>query len=117
MSCAGAYNFCFKKGFELRLAWKDSSGALIDTTGYSAKLTLRNRTNSSVRFSLDLKTANGKIVLGGVSHNVIVTASAADTLPAPAATYDYDLEMTSSSGTVVPLLSGIATKEASAVVP
>lgn len=116
MSCAGTYNFCFKKGFQINLNWKDSTGAVVSLTGYTAKLTLRNRVNSPNRFSVDLTSASGKIVLGGPVYNVVVTALPADTLAALPDLYDYDLELTA-AGVVTTLLSGVATKEYSAVVP
>ena len=114
MSCVGIYNFSFKKGFDLRFSWKDSSGALVNTEGYTAKLTLRNRSNC---FSLDLTTSNGKIVLGGATYNVVITATPSDTLGALPAEYDYDLELVSGSGAIVPLLAGTITKEPSAIAP
>lgn len=119
MSCSGTYNFCFKKGFVLQLNWKDSSGAVVNLTGYKAKMTLRNLALSPVRFTADFTTATGQIVLGGSPHNVVVTALASETLAAPVATYAYDLELELINGTgpVISLLSGTATKEPSAVVP
>lgn len=117
MSCAGNYNFCFKKGFSLDLAWRDSLGVLVDLTGYTAKLTVRNLPNTTVRFSLDLTTANSKITLGGLVHNVKVVASASDTESMVPAKYAYDLELTAGTGAVTSLLSGIVTKESSAVIP
>lgn len=117
MSCSGEYNFCFKKGFTLNLAWKDSLGVLVNTTGYTAKLTVRNLPTTTARFSLDLTTANGKITLGGLTHNVVVKALSSDTLPLAPANYIYDLELIAGTGEVTPLLHGVVTKDASAVVP
>lgn len=117
MSCAGTYNFCFKKGFTLNLAWKDSLGVLVNTAGYTAKLTVRNLPTSTLRFNLDLTTANGKVVLGGPVHNVIAKALPSDTLAVPPGNYAYDLEMVAGTGEVIPLLTGIVTKEPSAVIP
>ena len=117
MSCAGTYNFCFKKGFTLNLSWRDSLGALIDTTGYTAKLTVRNLPTSTLRFSLDLTTTDYKITLGGLTFNVIAKATATDTSLVPSGNHTYDLELTAGTGEVTTLLSGIVTKEPSAVVP
>lgn len=117
MSCAGTYNFCFKKGFTLNLAWKDSLGVLVNTTGYTAKLTVRNLPTATLRLYLDLTTANSKITLGGLVHNVVAKASAADTSAMPPGNYAYDLELIAGTGEVASLLTGIVTKEPSAVVP
>lgn len=117
MSCAGTYNFCFKKGFTLNLAWKDSAGVLVDLTGYTAKLTVRNLPNTTAKFSLDLTTANSKITLGGLTHNVISKALPSDTAAMLPGNYAYDLELIAGTGEITPLLAGIVTKEPSAVVP
>jgi hypothetical protein len=117
MSCAGTYNFCFKKGFTLNLAWKDSLGVLVNTSGYTAKLTVRNLPTSTTRFALELTTTNSKITLGGLTHNVIAKAPASDTLAMPPGNYAYDLELIAGTGEITPLLTGIVTKEPSAVVP
>ena len=117
MIASGTYNFSFKKGFLLQLNWKDSTGAVVDLTGSTAQMTLRNKAMADFRFSIDFTSASGKVVLGGTPHNIVISALPADTLLAPVAGYDYDLELTSSSGLVTSLLSGVATKESSAVVP
>lgn len=117
MSCAGTYNFCVKKGFTLNLAWTDSLGVLVNLTGYTAKMTIRNLPTTTNRFSLDLTTANGKIVLGGLVNNVVVKALSSDTAGMVPANYTYDLELTAGTGDTVSLLTGLVDKEPSAVIP
>ena len=117
MSTSGSYNFSFKKGFALLLNWKDSSGAAVNLAGFTAQMTLRNKPMAPQRFSVDLTSASGKIILGGTPHNIAISALPSDTVFAPVEAYDYDLELTSASGAITSLLSGVATKELSAVIP
>ena len=85
MSTSGSYNFSFKKGFDLLLNWKDSSGVVVNLTGFTAQMTLRNKPMAPQRFSVDLTSLAGKIILGGTPHNIAISALPSDTVFAPAA--------------------------------
>jgi hypothetical protein len=51
-------------------------------------------------------TLNAAITLGGTAGTILITVAAAYTESLPAATYVYDLELTSSDSTVTRILEG-----------
>lgn len=91
----GTYNITHKQGttFRLSLTWKDATGATVNLTGYEAKLTVRYKAESPNAL-LELSTANGKIVLGGLPFNVQCLATRTEMQALAAGQYVYDLEMT-----------------------
>lgn len=104
-SLAATYGFTADSAatFSQELKWRDSSGALIDLTGYSASMTIRERTSEATSV-LTLTTENGRITLGGSAGTVTLSIAAGD-VPA-AGRYTYTLNLTSSVGTVTRLLMG-----------
>ena len=102
----GNYDITIYQGttFSTILAWKDETNTLVDLTGYTARLQMRENYNSSTPF-LNLTTENGGIVLGGVLGTITLLASAASTAALEALEGVYDLEMINGS-TVIRLLQG-----------
>jgi hypothetical protein len=107
---ANRYNLEINQGatFSLTATWKDSTGAAINLTGYTARLQVReNYASTTTIVSL---TSSSGITLGGAAGTVtiIITASATSALIAPWAGV-YDLELVDASGVVTRLLEGAAT--------
>lgn len=104
---AGIYNITADQGatFDQTITWKDSAGVLVNLTGYTARMDIRETITSSTP-ALQLTTANSRIVLGGASGTVRLTVSAADMAALPAGQYVYDLELVSSTGIVTRLIQG-----------
>ena len=104
---AGVYDITVEQGatFEMELTWKDSTGASVVLTGYSARMKARRTyTDTTVLFSL---TSGSEIVLtspGSIRVTIAASATAAYT---PGA-YVYDLEMVNGS-TVYRLVQGKCT--------
>ena len=102
---SNVYNFTINQGetFSKLITWRDSAGALINLTGYTARMDLRRKpTDTSA--SLSLTTANSRIVLGGALGTITLSISATDTAGLTGV-YVYDLELVNGSN-VKRLLQG-----------
>ncbi len=91
--------------FDITLTWKDSSGTLIDLTGYTARSQWRSEVDAAT-ILVDLTTANAKIVLGGVAGTIRIIQTSAETEAYTFTTAVHDLEIIDSSGTVQRLFEG-----------
>lgn len=104
---AGLLDLYIEQGatYNQLFVWKDSNGAAISNSGFTARMQIRKNITSS-DIILALTTENGRITLGGANGAITLNISAADT--AALATYCgvYDLELVSSSGVVTRLLEG-----------
>ena len=103
------YSFVIDQGADwyLNLDYKDSAGAAINLTGYTASMQFR-LTVSSTTSALTLTSSSG-IVITGATGNLAIHATAAQTAALEdSAKYDYDLEITSPSGVVTRLIQGVA---------
>jgi hypothetical protein len=109
MMSAGIYNILAEEGatFSRTITWRDSNDALVNLSGYSARMQVRPTIDDSGQTAtLSLTTDNGRILLGGTAGTVTLTVSAGD-MTVPEGQYVYDLEMLSSGGvTVTRLLQG-----------
>lgn len=103
---AGIYDIVADQGatFQRVLTWKDSNGAAVNLTGYSARMQVRRRPSDGEPL-VSLTTQNGRITLGGAAGTI--------TLDCPASEMDfvdgdwvYDLELESGSGVVTRLVMG-----------
>lgn len=97
---AGIYNMTCDQGatFQQTLYWKGSDGALIDLTGYSARMQVRSQVavpSPQVAVTLELTTENGRIALGGSAGTISLTVKSTATAAVSAGTYYYDLELIS----------------------
>lgn len=107
---AASYNFTIEQGATLRkqIIWKDGAGALINLTGYSAKMQIR-KTVTSIDPLVELSTTNSKISLGTTNGTITLILSAADTADFDWTSGVYDLELTSADGVVTRLIQGTIT--------
>ena len=76
---AGIYTLTIDQGatLSLVLTWKDSSGNLVNLTGYTARATLRPTYSSSTTI-ISLTTENGRISLGGAAGTITLTQATND---------------------------------------
>jgi hypothetical protein len=92
--------------FSKSIVWKDENGALINLTGWKARMHMRETVEAATPF-LTLTTENGGITLGGAAGTISLLASAAATSAIQAKQGVYDLEMIApDTVTVTRLLEG-----------
>jgi hypothetical protein len=80
------------------------NGSLLNLTGYSAAMQVREAYNSST--ALVSLTSSSGITLGGSAGTILVTITAAATAAIKDGFYSYDLEITSGSGVKDRVLQG-----------
>lgn len=104
----GVYDFTIYQGatFSRVITWKDESETLVNLTGYTARMQIRQRIGGDTLIALT--TENSRIALGGTAGTITLNVSATDTA---ALTMDgvYDLELVSAAGVVTRLLQGSVT--------
>ncbi len=105
---AGTHDITIEQGatFLLNLIWRDSANALVNLTGYTARMQVRQKHTSADPPALNLTTENGGIALGGAAGTVAVRAEAAATAALDFKRGVYDLELVDGSGTVTRLIEG-----------
>lgn len=89
------------------ITWRDSGGALVNLTGYTAKLQLRDPSFGTT--AVDEFTESTGLALGGAAGTITWTMTAAETALLPVGALAYDLRLTSGSGVVTYLLAGHVT--------
>lgn len=106
---AGIYNFTLDQGsdWDLNVVYKDANGDVINLTGYTAAMQLRQNYNSDTA-DLTLSTSNGGITITGAQGKLVLHATAGQTGALDAGFYVYDLEITS-GGVVTRLIQGQVT--------
>ena len=102
---AGTYNFIMEQGatFTRQLTVKEN-GSAMNLTGYSVASLMRSTHDSSIvvgTFTCTISNASGGII--SMSMTPAVTGAVEEGI------YVYDLEITSSSGTVTRLIQGEVT--------
>jgi hypothetical protein len=110
MALGNRYDLEIKQGATLSLTatWRDSTGTVINLTGYTARMQVRSAYDATGTI-LSLTSSSG-ITLGGSAGTIAITASATVTaaLTAPWSGV-WDLELVSGGGVVTRLLEGAAT--------
>ena len=103
----GTYDITIYQGttFNQQFTWKDQNNALVNLTGYTARMMARAGIDSSTPF-ITLTTANGGISLGGAAGTITLLMSDASTSALVNGKGVYDLEVINGSGTVTRLLQG-----------
>lgn len=104
------YNLVIYQGANLnqQFIWKDSSDALVNLTGYTARMMARTHVDAPTPF-ITLTTENGGITLGGAAGTITLLMTAAATAALTDTVGFYDLELVSGGGTVTRFLQGIVT--------
>jgi len=112
----GKYDIKHYQGATLNLPiWYRANGAIVDLTGYSAKMQLRT-TVASGTVVLELSTANNRILLGdnvtstatnaGDLANIQLVVSTSVMAAIPAGSYVYDLDLIDTLSQNTPILFG-----------
>ena len=105
---AGYHHFVIEQGatFSKVLTLKDSTGSVVNLTGYAAgEMDLRTDHNASSAF-LTLTTSNNRMTLGGSAGTVTLTVSASDTSALDVQDGVYDLELTDGSSNIYRIIEG-----------
>lgn len=104
---AAVYDFTIEQGATLdkTFVWKDSTGTIINLSGYTARMQIRPTVASST-ILLELTTLNNRIIITAGEGKIQLLVSAADTGAITWQRAKYDLELVSSTGVVTRLLSG-----------
>lgn len=105
---AGVHDITVEQGatFLLSVVYKDSAGAVVDLTGYTARMQIRKKKSSTTTLS-DSTTANGEIVITAAAGAIAVSIPAATTAVFEGRRAFYDLEIEDGSGIVTRLLEGV----------
>ena len=99
---AGEYDFkSIKQGetFSRVLTYRDSAGALVNLTGYTAAMPVRRSQGQGT-------SPQPTLALSGVLGTIRFTFTAAQTSAMQAGIYDYDIFLTAPDSTVTCLLTG-----------
>lgn len=111
---AGRYDWLFEPGttVERTLAWRDAANILVNTTGYGARMQIR-QTADAVTALVDASTANGMMTVGrvnlGTANEYNVRWSIPPNVSGAVADFGkavYDLEITDQTGRITRLLQG-----------
>ena len=105
---AGYHHFIIEQGatFGQTLTLKDSTGTVINLTGYaSAQMDLRENPDATDPI-ISLTTANSRITLGGSAGTVTLNISATDTAALSVDDGVFDLEIVSGGNVVTRLIEG-----------
>lgn len=84
--------------YDVTATWKNSSGGLINLTGATAKMEIRDKPGGTIKTSL---TESSGITLGGVNGTIQIKF-----VPAYFGQFVYDLIVTLSSGDIERVLEG-----------
>lgn len=106
---AGIYNFTMDQGstWTLSLIYKDPNGDPIDLTGYTAKMQLRSKSNSSTAV-LTLATGGDGITITPLTGTISLYATDEQTGLIASGFYVYDLEL-DNGGAITRLIQGQVT--------
>lgn len=106
---AGLYDITIEQGatFQMSLTWKDSTGAAVNITGYTARMQVRENYEAESTL-VSLTSSGGDIVLGGALGTIVITIGASVTQLLQLDEAVYDLELVNGA-TVTRLLQGKAT--------
>jgi hypothetical protein len=104
---AESYNYTIDQGADwfLTIQYKDSAGAAINLTGYTAAMQFRLVSSNTTALNL---TSSSGITITANTGTLAIRVTAAQSAALEAAQYDYELEITSSGGVVTRLIQGLA---------
>ena len=107
---ASTYNITVDQGatYSLAISYKDSNGAAINLTNYTAAMQLRSD-YSSADAVLSLSSPSNGIVITGATGLITITITDTQTAALSANAFVYDLEITSASNVKTRLIQGSVT--------
>jgi len=92
---------------EMIFTWKDSLGAIIDLTAFTARMDIRSKLSDALP-QLTLTNTSG-ITLGNADKNLVAVVNATQTTTLGKGSYVYDIELTDTAGKVNTLIAGTIT--------
>lgn len=109
MISPGILNLTLPQGstWDVSLTYNDSAGSPVNLSNYTASMQVRNSYKSPTTI-LSLTNSSG-ITLGGSAGTISIDIPASVSQTVAAEKYVYDLELTSSGGTVTRLVQGTFT--------
>lgn len=104
---AGYHHFIIEQGatFGQTLTLKDSTGAVINLTGFTGSMSLKQNPSDTATV-ITLTTSNSRMTMGGTAGTITLSISATDTAALEADDGVYDLEITSGGSLVTRLIEG-----------
>jgi len=104
---AGQYAIYAEQGATLEriITYTDSAEAIINLTGYTAKMQVRTSAESATAI-LTLSNLNEAITINGAAGTLTIELSALTMSAITPGIYVYDLEITAPSGKVTRLIEG-----------
>lgn len=101
------YNITVEQGatFVQPIIWKDDDGNVINLTGATAKMQVRQYAGATTVL-FEASTANGKLAILGDLGQITLTITAAESSAFTWLFGKYDLEVTTAGGSVYRLLRG-----------
>ena len=81
----------------------------VDLTGYSARMTIKNRVGGTALLSITSGAPDNRIAIDSTNHTITITVSAADTDDMTFTSGVYDLEMVGPTGAVTTIFYGSVT--------
>lgn len=108
---AAQWDFTIEANADFRrtITWRDNAGALVDLTGYTARLDIEKEDETAV---ISLTVGNSRITLGAAAGTIALFIDDADTValvPTNRNELVYDLLLKSGSNVVTRLLKGRVT--------
>ena len=109
MATAGTYNITMDQGAQwtLTVVYEDSNGNPINLTGYTARMQLRKKFDSTTAV-LTLATGGQGITITGPTGTIAITATDEQTGTIDGGLYVYDLEL-DNGGVITRLIQGQVT--------
>jgi len=103
----GNYDIIIYQGttFSQVFTWRDQNNALVNLTGFTARMMARYSVDASVPF-ISLTTANNGIVLGAAAGTITLVMNSTATAALLPDNGIYDLEVIDGGGNVTRLLQG-----------
>lgn len=104
---AALYNILIEQGatFSATLEYRDSEYALIDLSGYTARMQIRETINAT-EFLIEATTGNSMITLGGALGTILIEIPAEDTAALTVTRAVYDLEIIDGDDKVTRIIKG-----------
>lgn len=104
---AGYHHFIIEQGatFGQTLTLKDSTGSLVNLTGFTGRMTLKQSPTATDEV-ISLTTSNSRMTINGIEGTIELLISATDTENLTADDGVFDLEIESGAAVVTRLIEG-----------
>lgn len=106
---AASYNLTIEQGakFDRTFTWKDSTGTVIDLTGYTARMPIKDLSgNDIITLSTTTDDDGNGITLGGEAGTITLLIKTATTTAMDFTQGKYNLELTDGFGEVYRVMEG-----------